>query len=190
MLHRIDQKSKFFSFVEYRELPVMAQQITDLIKNLDSNTLSSVANLANTNSADALGFVKNLFGSNNSLTAPQLPIYQPPSVPEGDLDSKIDLLYYTGLVVSILLILWNIFLVISKAFIQDKETRDNIEYSDELLFGHSGLVNNLFMLWVILLAAMYIITGIIYVNQQIPSFVGNLGKVPGVLSTIKGVLGL
>jgi hypothetical protein len=161
----------------------MAEQITGLLKSLDANTLNTVANLANTNTGgDALGFVKNLF---SSTTAPELPVYPQVQTELPDLEANIDLIYYTGLVVSIVLILWNFVLVINRVFVKDQQTKQNIEYSNELLFGHSGLVNNLFMLWVVMLSVIYIIYGIGFVNNQFTTFTSSVTGVTPILSKLK-----
>ena len=141
--------------------------VTNILSSLDSNTLSTIANLGNQTSAP-IDSIKNLFTP--SAPVPQLQTTQV-SLANADIEFEADIstLRNIGIILTIALLFWTIFLVMSEYLFKDTKFKENVKYTNDILFGTSGFLNNLFMVWVIILAAIYIIYGLQFVSAEIIS---------------------
>jgi hypothetical protein len=74
----------------------------------------------------------------------------------------------TGTVITILLVLWTVANVVVDITLES-EMKENMKYINAKLFGTSGLVNNLFGVWVVFLTVIYLVYGIMFLNRTIVS---------------------
>jgi hypothetical protein len=74
----------------------------------------------------------------------------------------------TGTIITILLILWTVANVVVDLTLES-EMKENMKYINTKLFGTSGLVNNLFGLWVVFLMVIYIVYALMFLNRTIVS---------------------
>ena len=144
--------------------------VSDLLSSLDSNTLNTIVNLGNQklSSSVPLDPIKNLF-------TPSVPVSQlqavgaPITGVAAEFKNDIDTLRNIGLALTSMLILWTIFLVTTEYLFKDTKFKDDIKYMNDILFGNSGFLNNLFMVWVIVLSAIYVIYGLQFLSTEILS---------------------
>jgi hypothetical protein len=73
----------------------------------------------------------------------------------------------TASVITIVLVLWTVLNVVFDTVVKDAEMKENVRYINTKLFGTSGLLNNLFGLWVVFLAAIYAVYGLMFLNSNV-----------------------
>jgi hypothetical protein len=74
----------------------------------------------------------------------------------------------TGIVITVLLVLWTVANVVVDLTLES-EMKENMKYINTKLFGNSGLVNNLFGVWVVFLAVIYLVYALMFLNRTIVS---------------------
>lgn len=82
-------------------------------------------------------------------------------------DDIVSSLNTTGVVITVFLVLWSITQVVLDFTAKDSELKENMKYINAKLFGTSGLLNNLFGLWVVFLGAIYAVYGLGFLNRNI-----------------------
>lgn len=75
----------------------------------------------------------------------------------------------TASVITVVLVLWTVLNVVFDTVVKDTEMKENLKYINTKLFGTSGLLNNLFGLWAVFLAAIYTVYGLSFLNRNIVS---------------------
>lgn len=90
-----------------------------------------------------------------------------PTVIDTYYDDIIVSLNTTGAILTVLLVIWVIITVALESGSRDSEIKENVSYINMKLFGTSGLINNIFGIWVVFLAAIYITYGIRFLNRAI-----------------------
>jgi hypothetical protein len=113
---------------------------------MDDKSLSNLANL----------------GTSQSLTDTTVSVSS-----NSDLTYTVNSVYSIGTSITIFLILWSLFKVISDSFIENEKYKKTLEYIDDTLFGSTGLLPNIFIVWVVAFAVIYIIYGIQNLDSEL-----------------------
>lgn len=74
-----------------------------------------------------------------------------------------------AVVLTTLLLAWNVIVAVIESNDTDNQTKEKISYINTKLFGTSGLINNLFGLWVVFLGVIYIVYGLSFINNTLIS---------------------
>jgi hypothetical protein len=167
----------------------MADKITKFLTSLDPNTLTKLLNLAPELQPTV----------SESTFAPVAP-----TVSVAPIDQTVTTVYYDpeaitlfGIVVTTFIIIWYLLKISIKFVIDDQKTKENFEYIDNFLFGNTGLLSNLFILWVILISGInvfklvnYIISTTTNFTPSIKLFPNIIDKIIALIKTVKSIYSL
>jgi len=120
--------------------------LSNILNSMDDKSLSNLANL----------------GTSQSLTDTTVSVSS-----NSDLTYTVNSVYSIGTSITIFLILWSLFKVISDSFIENEKYKKTLEYIDDTLFGSTGLLPNIFIVWVVAFAVIYIIYGIQNLDSEL-----------------------
>jgi hypothetical protein len=73
--------------------------------------------------------------------------------------------------------LWMITVVVGRYFIPNKEIKEEIEKTNTFLFGSTGLLNVIYMVWASTLLLVLIVPGIISILPKVDKMLGNINKI-------------
>ena len=88
-------------------------------------------------------------------------------------------------IIIVIVLLWAIFMILSRIFIKNEEVKKQIEDSHSLLFGQTGILMTIMYVWI---GAIIIVTLVPAVMAITPKLENVLGSVNNVISAVSGGL--
>ena len=155
----------------------MADKITNFLSTLSPDTISKIINLA------PGGAVNNTVPDYSSIQPNTFQIQ--PTVPPS-FDSQPIMI--AGIIITIIIIFWYLIKISIKFTIDDQKTKETFEYIDTFLFGNTGLLTNLFVLWVVLIAGISIYDIIDYFVVTTTNFTPTFKTLPSFIDKIVALI--
>lgn len=99
-----------------------------------------------------------------------VPMYVPqtPSIANVDVSSSMESIkefFDYKMIITLVLVVWALFLIISQFMIKDKDTKENIKNTHEILLGNVGIIPLILLIWMV---SIIMITIIPVITKSLP----------------------
>lgn len=159
-------------------------QFLNLINSVGKGTnlplLSSLAEPIQEQIKDSIGgSLDNLKNAGEAITDNVSDIIEQKAPVLSDSMSSVSVLYRWRNAIVIFLILWAIFMILSRIFIKDEDVKDHIEKTSFLLIGSQGIIYLIGVIWF----------GTLIMVSMVPAMIAIAPKVESVLGTVNSAIG-